>query len=53
MFMTQIEPSHGRNKTPEARDSEDLIPEAKTQFKNNNGFSRSAQKVDERGYRKR
>jgi hypothetical protein len=30
-------------------DSEDLIPEVKTQSKNNSGFSRSAQKVDERG----
>ncbi|KAJ7838523.1 hypothetical protein B0H14DRAFT_2588556 [Mycena olivaceomarginata] len=46
--MLEIEPSHGRDKTPEATDPEDLIPEAKTQSKNNNGFSRSVQKVDER-----
>jgi hypothetical protein len=36
---------------PEATDLEDRIPElkAKSQSKNRSGFSRSAQKMDERG----
>ncbi|KAJ7859301.1 hypothetical protein B0H14DRAFT_2577214 [Mycena olivaceomarginata] len=33
----------------EAADPEDLMPEAKTQSKDNNNFSCPAQKVDERG----
>jgi hypothetical protein len=49
MFITQVEPSQGRAKTPEAADPEDLMLEAKTQSKDNNNFSCPAQKVDERG----
>jgi hypothetical protein len=41
-FITQVDPSHGRDKTPEATDPEDMIPEAKTQSKNTSGFPWSA-----------
>jgi hypothetical protein len=51
-FITQVEPSQGRDKTPEVTDPEDLIPEAKIQSKDSN-FSWSAQKVDERGRSKK
>jgi hypothetical protein len=52
-FITQVDPSHGRDKTPEATDPEDLIPEAKTQSKESKYFSWSAQKVEERGVSKK
>jgi hypothetical protein len=42
-----------RDKTPEATDPEDLIPEAKTQSKESKDFSWSAQKVEERGISKK
>ncbi|KAJ7860230.1 hypothetical protein B0H14DRAFT_2576729 [Mycena olivaceomarginata] len=45
----EVEHSQGRDKTPEATDMKDLIPEAKTQSKDNSDFSWPAQKVDERG----
>jgi hypothetical protein len=55
-FITEVDPSHGRDKTPEVTDPEDLIPEAtdaKTQSKESKYFSWSAQKVEERGISKK
>jgi hypothetical protein len=43
-FITQVEPSQSKDKTPEAANPE----EAKTRSKDNNDFSCPAQKVDER-----
>ncbi|KAJ7366591.1 hypothetical protein DFH08DRAFT_797531 [Mycena albidolilacea] len=51
--MPEVDPSHGRDKTPEATDPEDLIPEAKTQSKESKDFSWLAQKVEERGILKK
>jgi hypothetical protein len=42
MFIAQAKPSQGRDKTPEATDPEDLIPEAKTQSNDNSDLSWSA-----------
>jgi hypothetical protein len=52
-LITEVEPSQGRDKTPEATDPETSIPEAKTQSRDSSDFSWLAQKVEKRGRTKK
>ncbi|KAJ7336119.1 hypothetical protein DFH08DRAFT_813366 [Mycena albidolilacea] len=47
-LITQVDPSQGGDKTPEATEPEDLMPEARTQSKDRADWSRSGLKVVER-----